>query len=72
MFKTRAGMAALALFTTDAVAVKIGFRPFDGTVPWHEEAKTPEWHDPKDYPINYFVPHFGVDSDILANSQHTA
>lgn len=72
MFKTRTGMAALALFTTDAMAVKIGFRPIDGTVPWHEGPKLPEWVDPKDYPINYFVPHFGVDSDILANQQHTA
>ena len=45
----------------------IKFRPPEGTVPWHEEAKLPEWKDPKDHDIDYFVPNFGMDTEIAAS-----
>jgi hypothetical protein len=55
-------MAALALCTSQAVAIK--YRPYPGTVPWGSDATLPEWLDPQDHPVNYGVPHFGEDTEI--------
>jgi hypothetical protein len=65
MFKSSKSMAALAVFTSSACAIK--FRPPAGNTaePWHEGPKLPEWVDPKDHPVNYFVPNFGADNDDI-------
>lgn len=60
----------MALFTSGACAIK--FRPTPGTVPWHKGPGSPEWVDPEDHDINYFVPHFGADSDINASMKNLA
>ena len=70
MFKTTSCMAAMAISTAEAV--KMTYRPYAGTVPWGSAATLPEWVDPQDHPVNYFVPNFGVDSDIKATFKHTA
>lgn len=70
MFKSKASMAAMALCTSRAVAIK--FRPIPGTVPWHEGPVNPEWIDPKDHDINYGVPHFGTDTEINASMKNLA
>ena len=65
MFKTTAGMAALACFTSEAMATRLGqkFRPPHGAVPWHDTVDDPEWTAPK-YPTDYTVQNLGVDSEI--------
>jgi hypothetical protein len=41
------------------------FRPTAGSVPWGPKAADiPTWKEP-DYPVDYFVPNFGVDHNIL-------
>merc|ERR1712238_429335 len=70
MFKSTSCMAAIAVST--ASAVKLGYRPYPGSVPWGDSATLPEWVAPKDHPVNYFVPNFGTDSDIKATFKHTA
>ena len=61
-------MAALALCTSQAVAIK--YRPYPGSVPWGGDADKPEWEDPQDHKVNYFVPNFGLDHDILDSQQN--
>ena len=56
-------VVAALLETTSAIQ----FRPPKGTVPWTEEIKEPEWKDPKDHDIDYFVPNFGMDWEIAAS-----
>jgi hypothetical protein len=51
-----------ALFATGASAIK--FRPPEGSVPWHLPLTVPEFEQP-DHPVNYPVPDFGVDHEIL-------
>lgn len=63
-------MAVLALFTSQAVAIK--YRPPAGTVPWGSDATLPEWRDPQDHKVNYFIPNFGEDSDIKASKKNMA
>ena len=63
-------MAAVALSTVSAV--KLGYRPTPGSVPWGADATKPEWVDPQDHPVNYFVPNFGVDNDIGSTFKNTA
>ena len=58
-------LAALAL--TGAAA----FRPPTGSAPWHKEGRENEWFKP-DWPINYYVPDFGVDHDIIHTQKHIA
>ena len=45
-------------------ALKLNYRPPAGTVPWHSAASRPTWDTP-DHPVNYYVPNFGVDHNIL-------
>ena len=33
-------------------------------MPWYKEVKKPTWTEP-DWPVNYKVPNFGVDTDII-------
>ena len=70
MFKSKKTMAALALCTSQAVAIK--YRPYPGTVPWGSDATLPEWLDPQDHPVNYGVPHFGEDTDIKNTKSNLA
>ena len=50
-------------------AARIGFRPVEGTVPWHKEVTKSSWVKP-DWNIDYFVPNFGVDEDIKSSITH--
>lgn len=63
------GLAVLTFLSGDAQAVK--FRPIEGTNPWHKPAKASKWVDP-DWPVNYFVPNFGVDKEIATSQKHLA
>lgn len=74
-YKTKMGMAAL-LLTADQVYGKHhmhqkSYRPLPGTAPWHADQREYKWFKPE-YPINYPVPDFGVDHDIIATKKHTA
>lgn len=69
MFKTTSCMAAMAVST--ASAVKMTYRPYAGSVPWGGPATKPEWEDPQDHKVNYFVPNFGTDSDIKSTFKNT-
>jgi len=65
--KSTVGIAALTFLSGDAQATK--YRPIQGSNPWHKEASLttvvkPEWK------INYFVPNFGVDKDILTSESN--
>jgi len=51
-----------ALMLSSASAVK--FRPTAGSVPWGGAATRPTWDTP-DYPVNYYIPNFGMDHNIL-------
>jgi hypothetical protein len=51
-----------ALFSASASAIK--FRPPVGSVPWTVPLTIPEFESP-DHPVNYFVPDFGVDQEII-------
>merc|ERR1712032_123900 len=45
-------------------AVQLGFRPTAGSVPWGGAATRPTWDTP-DYPVNYYIPNFGLDHNML-------
>jgi len=45
-------------------AVKMAFRPTAGSVPWGGAATRPTWDTP-DYPVNYYIPNFGMDHNVL-------
>jgi len=65
MFKKSAsGLVALTYLSGDVLAIKSKFRPPEGTVPWHKEISTPTWEKP-DWDVNYFVPNFGSDQDMI-------
>jgi hypothetical protein len=59
------GMSAL-LLTMEQVKA---FRPLPNTAPWHKDQRELDWFK-LDYPINYKVPDFGVDHDIIATQKH--
>jgi hypothetical protein len=65
MFKSLpVGLAALT-YTRALKADSNGkFRPYPGTVPWHEEVKEATWVKP-DWDVNYFIPNFGTDAEIM-------
>jgi len=65
IIKTSLGMAAL-LLTMEQVKA---FRPPAGTAPWHKEGRENEWFK-LDYPIDYKVPDFGMDHDIIHTQKH--
>lgn len=68
MFKSAPiGLAALTFLSGDAQAVK--YRPIPGTGPWHKLASHSTWEKP-DWPVNYFVPNFGQDSDVNTTQAH--
>ena len=56
----------IALLFSGVSAVQIKYRPPNGTVPWTGVATRPTWDTP-DYPVNYYIPNFGVDHSILAS-----
>ena len=63
--------ASLAVMSAQAMTIKSDYRPPEGTVPWHDNAKTPDPEE-KEFPRNYFVPHFGEDDDIRYTKSHIA
>ena len=62
MFKK---IAISAVVLTFIDAKKSHFRPLEGTAPWYKMASHASWVDP-DWDVNYPVPDFGVDRDIIA------
>ena len=56
----------LALLFSTTQAINHKYRPPTGSVPWHDAATRPTWDTP-DYPVNYYVPNFGMDHNILAS-----
>jgi len=46
-------------------------RPLAGTVPWHKDVSMATWVDP-DWDVNYFIPQFGVDSDVMDTTSNIA
>jgi len=57
--------AVIALLLSGTSAVKMHFRPTTGSVPWGPGAAArPTWDTP-DYPVNYYIPNFGMDHNIL-------
>ena len=56
------------LLLSSASAIK--FRPPAGSNPWHKDVSEGTWFKP-DWDINYFVPDFGVDPEIIATQEHT-
>lgn len=57
-------LAVSALLSNEVSAVMLQYRPYEGSVPWHIPVSTPEFENPG-HPVNYPVPDFGVDQDIL-------
>lgn len=55
----------MALLSNEVSAVMLEYRPYAGSVPWHLPVTQPEFETPGDHPVNYPVPNFGVDQDIL-------
>ena len=67
MFKSAQVGSALLFLSQDAKAAKISYRPLAGTAPWSKsgtESTGDNWLMPT-WPVNYAVPNFGTDSDIL-------
>ena len=64
----RTSLAVLIALIGESAAVQ--YRPYtDGRTPWYK--KYPR--EPKDeFPVNYAVPNFGEDQDIVASKEHTA
>jgi len=62
MFKS--SHIAAALLTAKAVKIDNTYRPPAGSVPWHIKADRPTWDSPT-WPVNYFIPNFGVDHNVL-------
>ena len=72
MFKSAQVGTALLFLSQEAKASKISYRPLTGTAPWSksgEESTGPSWLVPT-WPVNYSVPNFGVDSDIINTQAH--
>ena len=66
MFKKVAiSVAVLSLVDAKRMKQMSDFRPLEGTAPWYKMASHATWVDP-DWDINYPVPNFGVDHDIIA------
>lgn len=64
MFKSiPVGLVALTFLSEDVMASKAAFRPTKEQAPWYKTASKSTWNTP-DWPVNYKVPNFGVDSDI--------
>jgi hypothetical protein len=63
MNKTSQAVLA-ALMLSGASATKLQYRPTAGSVPWGGAAARPEWDTPP-YPVNYYIPNFGADHNIL-------
>ena len=55
--------AVLALLSYTQAA-KLSYRPPSGSTPWHQEDFPLNKVLQPDYPINYYVPNFGVDTEI--------
>ena len=57
-------IAIVALFASQAEAIQ--YRPTNAQAPWYKEQSTGEtWMDPK-WPVNYSVPNFGKDHEIVS------
>ena len=72
MFKSvPVGLAALTFLSEGVMASKAEYRPTSEQAPWYKTAKGSTWNTP-DWPVNYKVPNFGVDNEILANNKNLA
>ena len=70
MFKSvPVGLAALTFLSEGVMASKAEYRPTSEQAPWYKAAKGSTWNTP-DWPVNYKVPNFGVDNEILTNNKN--
>ena len=70
MFKSvPVGLAALTFLSEGVMASKAEYRPTSEQAPWYKTAKGSTWNTP-DWPVNYKVPNFGVDNEILTNNKN--
>jgi len=57
-------MGVVALSSVECA--KLAFRPPEGSVPWHGDASSSSWNEPT-WKVNYFVPQFGMDTDVQSS-----
>jgi len=62
--KSTAGLVVLTYLSGEVKAIKNRFRPTEGSVPWQKSISDPTWTTP-DWPVDYTVPDYGGDPDIL-------
>ena len=62
---TQTKQFVLAALFSSTSAVSLSYRPPEGSVPWTKPLTVPNFEDVKTHPVNYFVPDFGVDTDII-------
>lgn len=67
--KSTVGLVALTVLSDEVRALKMKYRPLPGTAPWHKDAEPSTWVKP-DWPVDYFVPNFGVDEDIKRTTRN--
>lgn len=68
--KSTKATVAVALLMAQSSAIK--FRPPPGTVPWKKKIELPEHIDPQDHELDYFVPNFGADDDVISTKKNLA
>ena len=71
LMKYLLGFGTLAIIFDQTYGVQIKFRPLPGTAPWDKPSSNSTWADPKDYKIDYFVPDFGMDTEIQSSLSNT-
>ena len=62
-------LAIIALFASDASAIM--YRPKAEQAPWYKTHTGPTWMDPT-WPVNYVVPNFGKDHEIISTEKTIA
>ena len=72
MFKSiPVGLVALSFLSEEVKASKTTFRPTVEQAPWYKTAKKSTWNTP-DWPVNYKVPNFGVDTELKYTQKNIA
>jgi hypothetical protein len=70
MFKSvPKGLVAYSTLTSSVLAIKLksSYRCDVANQPWCGDASNAEWVDPQNHPVDYFVPNFGTDEEIVTS-----
>ena len=73
MFRSVTLGCALSFLSEDAKATKLTYRPTPGAAPWYDSSTVqggPTWKEPT-WPVNYWVPNFGMDKEIVESLSST-